>query len=49
MFEGERLEIQPMGRGVTQDCIFFFGRLWIEYYFLGDGVVRTLNGSRGRP
>lgn len=23
MFEGERLEIQPMGRGVTQD--FFFG------------------------
>lgn len=47
MLEGERLEIQPMGRGVTQDC--FFGRLRVEYYFLGDGVVRTLNGSRGRP
>lgn len=48
MLEGERLEIQPMGRGVTQDCIFW-GRLGIEYYFLGDGVVCTLNGSRGRP
>lgn len=23
MLEGERLEIQPMGRGVTQDCIFW--------------------------
>lgn len=46
MLEGERLEIQPMGRGVTQDCFFWLG---IEYYFLGDGVVRTLNGSRGRP
>lgn len=25
MLEGERLEIQPMGRGVTQDCIFLGG------------------------